>query len=1259
MPSEEFKGLPIKRDLSATDHADRPPALSAPPCVISVASDESQVLPIPKKSRTIKTDKPRPFLCHICTRGFVRQEHLKRHQRAHTNEKPFLCVFCGRCFARRDLVLRHQHKLHSALVSKESVDSRDKNEIDAMNDKNIIQIQGNKQTILPTPSNPLAKTAAQLKKAAKEKKGGKQDELDLSPSYSMNGHSAGILPLVGNSSTPAIIQVPESSSRSPPPPDMSIPTKYKRHASFSASSAFTYSSDNFQKLHQQTKSDFDELQESVPHQVGFSTPQLTAQQLIENAIESGVVDLETLDLPPFLSLDGQPPPTSTAAASGPEHIDLYPSSTADTATGSTATPHQAATAPPSQLPIPRESSSLFLAHTPYLSDFLTMGSSYGGSGGFVRSITADPSLDYFNYKSHAHSDTKHNSIANCNNTNKDNITGNNVNVTERTRSNGNGNINGEPINHTGFVQSYRASGHDDSFIESEEWLSKFIMDSQIENDLKLNISHFNDIGFNNLHSQHPTTRSEPTNMHNEDNNAHDPSNQFQSVSANISPPGQFALFKTKPNKAISRFLSDEKIPSTASPSSSASPMQFGKKNEDINEFLLDESVSNLFTSRQIDLFKKNVNLYSPLFQNQKSAVSSSSSTPPLTTPTGVTQPIPRKKEKHPKKLKFFTEQLRNSIIEEHKLGSNLFPTVEELNHYVNLYQVEFHKYFPFIHLYSILPANENYPLVISISMIGALYGFHSTHALLLSKIARTKVRVFLESTKNSHDKTPIWLIQSLVLLTFTSIFSNDINVFRTVNTQIVILVQLIKITKLNFPLENFIKPPIESDHVLEFQDNPAVLNQFKAQYNTLEQINRNFKYFILAQSRIRICHIVLLISNLFKSLVDFDCCFHSIDLKCGVPCYNEVLFFCEDFKVWNENLTRFNIVLDSKFSLIEVSNGESNYEKCLMYLSNGNPYLYDNAKVSFRTLLSLLISIHEKINIERDALRDNYKGDFHMKDVQWRMHSRPLVATMLKHWELLYIKNGGILALNNENLPIINTNPSFRLIIPLYFFAKLRKCLDVAPTLRFIWNQDWNSMNSSLEKVCYEWESLREATEYAVSVVTFWIDTVSIMKGRSTQTPIFTITCIFVSILVIAGYMRKLEDFAQNQKGDTMIGGLKITDRILWLKAFKTLKRIESHLSEREYKLQTFAEFLRVPDNGGLDIESLDSSLIERALNPEVVSDRALDIIMRTRLSSRTLYCGARILGDTPVWPVSLLFAHALQSRAIYNINHGKALNKR
>ena len=267
----------------------------------------------------------------------------------------------------------------------------------------------------------------------------------------MSSHSAEIPPLAGNSSTPAMLQEIEPSSHFPPGPDVNIPTRSKRHASFSASSAFTYSSDNFQKLHQQTKSDFDELQESVPHQVGFSTPQLTAQQLIENAIESGVVDLETLDLPPFLSLDGLPPPSSSAAAVGSEQIELYPSSTTGTTSCTNTTPNQAATAPPSHLPIGRESSSLFLANTPYLSDFLTMGSSYGGSGGFVKSITADPSLDYFNYKSSAHSDTKHiNSSVNISvSKSKSNDNDNPIEKIQR-----NNNVSNETIHYSDIPVSY-------------------------------------------------------------------------------------------------------------------------------------------------------------------------------------------------------------------------------------------------------------------------------------------------------------------------------------------------------------------------------------------------------------------------------------------------------------------------------------------------------------------------------------------------------------------------------------------------------------------------------------------------------------------------------------------------------------------------------------------------------------------------------------------------------------------------------------
>jgi hypothetical protein len=34
-----------------------------------------------------KTDKPRPHVCTTCMRSFARLEHLKRHERSHTQEK--------------------------------------------------------------------------------------------------------------------------------------------------------------------------------------------------------------------------------------------------------------------------------------------------------------------------------------------------------------------------------------------------------------------------------------------------------------------------------------------------------------------------------------------------------------------------------------------------------------------------------------------------------------------------------------------------------------------------------------------------------------------------------------------------------------------------------------------------------------------------------------------------------------------------------------------------------------------------------------------------------------------------------------------------------------------------------------------------------------------------------------------------------------------------------------------------------------------
>lgn len=59
-----------------------------------------------------KTDNPRRHTCATCNRCFARSEHLKRHERSHTEEKPITCEQCTRRFSRRDLLLRHQEKVH-------------------------------------------------------------------------------------------------------------------------------------------------------------------------------------------------------------------------------------------------------------------------------------------------------------------------------------------------------------------------------------------------------------------------------------------------------------------------------------------------------------------------------------------------------------------------------------------------------------------------------------------------------------------------------------------------------------------------------------------------------------------------------------------------------------------------------------------------------------------------------------------------------------------------------------------------------------------------------------------------------------------------------------------------------------------------------------------------------------------------------------------------------------------------------------------
>lgn len=81
---------------------------------------ESVITPAPVvrrgRKQSLTEDPSKTFVCHLCTRRFRRQEHLKRHFRSlHTKDKPFSCTECGKKFSRSDNLSQHARTHGSAI----------------------------------------------------------------------------------------------------------------------------------------------------------------------------------------------------------------------------------------------------------------------------------------------------------------------------------------------------------------------------------------------------------------------------------------------------------------------------------------------------------------------------------------------------------------------------------------------------------------------------------------------------------------------------------------------------------------------------------------------------------------------------------------------------------------------------------------------------------------------------------------------------------------------------------------------------------------------------------------------------------------------------------------------------------------------------------------------------------------------------------------------------------------------------------------
>lgn len=579
-----------------------------------------------------------------------------------------------------------------------------------------------------------------------------------------------------------------------------------------------------------------------------------------------------------------------------------------------------------------------------------------------------------------------------------------------------------------------------------------------------------------------------------------------------------------------------------------------------------------------------------------------------------------------------TEELRKRIILVSNLSNLQFPPLEDLNSYITLYEKEFNKYFPFIHLPSLrnpmVDNFENIPLLLSMAAIGALYSYHDSNTLLLFNLSKFHIQHFFEKEITLDNlqfkKVPLMAHQCLVLHIFISMFLNEPNMIEITSRQMKSMVGLIKSTNFHKPLEQFLIPP------------PSVINS-----NDSIVVQNNFDYFIMAQSRIRTIHCFYMLQVFRTSLIGLPVPLLGKTMESGTHCANENLWRCEDARTWLNELSKDEYNNDVKsIDLVKLSNNE-----LMLSLTNelDNHYNFDS-KLSYNNLLSLIIYIHEQIQCEYMKFKDT--DDNISNILNWRLHSRPKLEKLIKSWESYFIKNGGFLVVNNHNSHYLNTNNEFKLILPLLSFAKIRLNINITPIMEKVLYKDWGGMNKELTKLDDDYEGLKECTKYANGIINLWIHNISIIndaKQTSLRTPVFFVTCVFVSILIISKYL----DLIENSSNITVF------DKVFWINCDEVLQTIESILSPIN-ESNSYSELLRKQSKGVFDSISSDSfkengKVVKNLIEAKNTSpDLIISAMKKCKLSTRSLFLGVRILADAPVWPLAMGFAEALKNRAIH-----------
>lgn len=593
----------------------------------------------------------------------------------------------------------------------------------------------------------------------------------------------------------------------------------------------------------------------------------------------------------------------------------------------------------------------------------------------------------------------------------------------------------------------------------------------------------------------------------------------------------------------------------------------------------------------------------------------------------------------------FTSELRTRIMTISNLSDAQFPPLVELNNYMMLYQQHFNRYFPFIHvpsLHNSVDKVHNIPLLLAMASVGALYSYHDATTLLLFNLLKYHIQNFFEKevTHNlQFKKVPLMAHQCLVLHIFILTFLNEPSMIDVTSRQLKSMVGLVKSTSLARELDKFLIPPdglvaggmngtnmgegadlVSPDEIRHSRHGLASSNGTSRSNShpttNPSSIQAQFDYFIMAQSRIRTIFTFYMLQQLRTSTL--------LDQTILLPISSITSGTFSDPKLWEcETSEQWWGMVGPVSSIVELLNNGSIGKQIdqMVSMIPGPP----DSPVHYNSLLQLFY-VHESI---QEHYNTHHQPFFSFDHIAWRLNNSSLNSLILA-WEMYFTANGGVIVINEANHAILQV-PEFKLILPLYYLAKIKVAVNLTPIVERVVYKDWDTMNSYLNHLHNDFDGLKELVAYSIEIMSLWNH--HVVLGNQTpeplKTPVFFVMSVFIAVLLISQFLYYVEQI--NDKDHKI--SLGVTEKVLWLKCEAILKNCEKIIS------------LNYSTNL-LDFENYESirRLIETN-NDEKLIVNSLKLI---KLSNKCLFLGVRILGEAPVWPLTMGFGEALKNRANY-----------